>query len=140
MSPLSILLVPIFVSLSVSVPFLLCLLCYFSLFIYLLPSDSFLFLVSLPGPSLCLYLSPHVPLCLTPSGLSLCISIPVYVSFSTINSIPIFISVLVTLPEFLPHIRPQSVAFAPPWPEPGSVLDSAAPSRPPACPSRLFQG
>ena len=74
--------------------------------------------VSLPVcPSLCIYLQPQLCVSLPPSRL--------WHPFPLSASLSVFLS----------WSRPQPLAAMPPWPEPGAVLASAAPSRLPACPS-----
>lgn len=85
--------------------------------------------------SLGVYLHLRVSLCLS-VFLSLCVCI------SLTSSVSLFLfpesgspSLSASLCVFLPWSGPQPVTAVPLWPEPGAVLASAAPSRPPACPS-----
>lgn len=77
-----------------------------------------------PCVSVSVYISPAPAVCLSSS-------------FQTLTSLP---SLCLSLSVFLSWSRPQPLAAMPPWPEPGAVLASAAPSRLPACPSSSWAG
>ena len=71
-----------------------------------------------------------------------CVSVSVYIYLQTQLCVSLPSSRLwhpfplsASLSVFLSWSRPQPLAAMPPWPEPGAVLASAAPSRLPACPS-----